>query len=152
MKPWYATNARDLLETRRQGMQPEGPVNVAMDGGSFEGTALYLRPDMPLDRMDWRMLVNLEVWLWASPAVPLDRVLDASLRIAHAKPSRLFLRFDDGEQVHDIEIGSGTHRGPVADIPPEHTFCWSPIHLGWAQIGKRLCQALRTKHRMWSYV
>lgn len=151
MKPWYAINARDLLETRKQGMQPEGPVHVAMDGGNFDGTALYLRPDMPLDRMDWRMLVNLEVWLWATPAVPLERVLDTALRIAHVKPSRLILRFDDGEQVHDIDIGSGTHRGPVADIPAEHSFLWAPMRLSWTRLGNLLQKSLRNKNGMWSY-
>jgi len=154
-RPFYAANARNLLESRQRGFRPAGPVHVVMDGtldGYEPDPILYLRGDMPLERMDWRMLVDLEVWIWAGPEVPLGRILDASLRIAHAKPSRLALRFDDGKTLHDIDIGSGTHRGPVEDIPAEHSFCWSPIQLGWDMTGKRLCQALRTKHRMWSYV
>jgi len=147
MKPWYAHNARDLLETRRQGMQPEGPVHVAMDGGAFEGTALYLRPDMPLERMDWRMLVNLDVCLRASPNVPLNRVIETASRIAHARPRALRLHFDDGAELHEVDVGFAIHRERVMEFPAIHEFFWYPVDLSWTSVGHEIQKSLKNKHR-----
>lgn len=149
-RQFYATNARDLLETRQHGFAPQGPVHVAMDGGQFSGTAIYLRPDMPVDRMDWRMLVNLEVWLWASPSVPVGRVIETASRIAHARPKDLRLHFDDGAKVHQLEIGFGEHEPPVFEFPAVHKFFWNPLNLSWTAIGRELQKALKTKHKTWS--
>jgi len=149
-KPWYASNARGLLENRREGHTPDAPVNVSLMGGEFDDIALFVRPDMPAQMLDWRMLVNLDVWLWANPSIPLGQVLATASRIAHARPKELILRFEQGNQIHDIEVGSGTHRPAIADIAAEHTFTWMPINLGGTPIGKRLRDALRTVHKPWS--
>lgn len=142
MRPWYAINAMNLLETRRHGMQPEGPVMVEMGQGTHEGTALYVKPDMPAERMDWRMLVNLQVWLWADPSVPLDRLLRAVRDIAASRPAHLLLRFAEPAGTHDIEVGSGTHRPAVLGLPAEHSFTWCPINLTGSTVGSGLRRAL----------
>lgn len=149
-KPWYASNARSLLTNRREGLTPDHPVNVSLIGGEFDELTLFAHPDMPVQMLDWRMLVNLEVHLWADPSVALTQVLATASRIAHARPSLLLLRFEQGGHTHDIEIGSGTHRNAIADIPAEHKFIWMPINLGGTATGKRLREALRTTHKSWS--
>lgn len=150
MRPWYAINARNLLETRRQGMQPEGQVNVAMSGGEFSGTALYVRPEMPTDRMDWRMLVNLKVCIWASAEVSLSRLVDTVSRVASVRPDTLVLHFDDGQKVHQIDVGRAIHWPAILEFNPVHEFYWCPINLGFSSIGGSLVKALQTKHKDWS--
>jgi hypothetical protein len=150
VKPWYATNARNLLQTRREGFAPNAPVSVALSGGKFADTALFVRPEMPAEKLDWRMLVNLDVWLWASPAIALQKVLENASRIAHARPSLLLLRFEHGDQIHDIEVGTGTHHPAVADMAAEHSFTWLPFNLGGTPTGQRLRDALRGVHKPWS--
>lgn len=149
-KPWYASNARGLLANRREGFTPEGPVSVSLCGGQFDEIAMHVRPDMPAEMLDWRMLVNLDVWLWADASVALSKVIATASRIAHARPSLLLLRFAHGDQVHDIEVGTGTHRNPIADIPAEHSFTWHPLNLAGTEVGKRLRNSLRTVHKPWS--
>ena len=163
MKPWYATNARDLLEARRQGMVPNGPVVVSLIGGGFDKVAaatLYVHDDTPIERLDWRMLVNLEVWLWASGSVPLDRVLHLLDAIARVRPRRLCLRFDhawswvsdDGIEfkadTHDVDVGTGYHVPAIRDLPAVHEFHWEPIALNWTPIERRLQRAALGKHAL----
>ena len=88
-RPWYATNARDLLEHRRRNLKPVEPVIVSLVGGDFRDvaeTVLYARRDMPVDRMDWRMLVDLDVWLWAGTGAAMDWITETAWRIAQARP------------------------------------------------------------------
>ena len=88
-RPWYATNARDLLEHRRRNLKPVEPVIVSLVGGDFRDvaeTVLYARRDMPVDRMDWRMLVDLDVWLWAGTGAAMDWISETAWRIAQARP------------------------------------------------------------------
>lgn len=147
-KPWYATNARSLLEQRKKGLKPTEPVVVSMVGGDFRGiadTVLYAHDDMPVDRMDWRMLVDLEVWAWASPDAAIDRVVETVWRIAQARPRQLLLRFECKDRIHDIDIGSGCHRPAVAGLPPEHGFWWLPINVGGTPLGYRILKSLTTK-------
>ena len=149
-KPWYASSARTLLANRREGFTPDSPINVSLMGGEFDDIALFVRPDMPVEMLDWRMLVNLDVHLWANPTVAIGKVLATASRIAHARPKELVLRFEQANHIHDIEVGSATHRPAIADIPAEHTFTWMPINLGGTPLGKRLRDALRTAHKPWS--
>lgn len=161
MKHWYATNARDLLDARRHGQKPAGPVVVSHIGGSFGSlcaATLYVHEDMPAPRMDWRMLVNLEVWFWADDTVPLERVLQLLDGIAHARPSRLTLRFDhqwswvspEGQEfdhpTHDVDIGSGHHIAAIRDLPEVHEFCWDPLPLNHTPIERRLADAAAAAH------
>lgn len=151
MRPWYATNARDLLATREQGLVPAGPVIVSMVPQEFaESPVLYVRQDMPTDRLDWRMLVNLNVWLWATPECPLAWVLATAARIAAARPRSLFLRFEEGSVVHDVEVGEGLHLPPVREIPAQHSFTWVPINCSGSLWGARLRQALIATHPRWT--
>lgn len=160
-RPWYATNARQLLETRQRGMVPAGAVVVNMrpGGDNVAPATLHLRDDMPLDRMDWRMLVNLDVWVWADGAVPLDRVLAALDGIARARPKRLCLRFDHpldytgltGEQVHvdshDLQLGFGLHwPGLPPEYPATHEFHWHPMPMQGTPVEHRLRAAARSTH------
>lgn len=148
-QPWYAINARSLLETRRQGHMPPEPVVVSLISGDFAdiaSTVLYARPDMPIDRMDWRMLVNLEVWVWAGAQVSLDRITTTLWRIAAARPRELVLRFEAGTRVHDINCGSGHHAQAVAGLPPEHGFWWLPMNVGGTEIGARIVRAMTAKY------
>lgn len=161
MTPWYAVNARDLLEARRHGALPAGPVVVSAIGGDFGRVAsatLYVHEDMPADRMDWRMLVNLEAWVWADRTVPLVRLLQLLDGVARARPRRLCLRFDQpwswvspaGREfvadVHDVDIGEGYHVLAVRDLPDMHEFHWCPFPLNFTPVESRLCQAARGLH------
>lgn len=146
MNDWYATNARSLLETRRQGMKPEGPVVVAMVPSNLVGTVLTVRPNMPTDRLDWRMLANLDVWLWAGAAASLEAVIATAWRIAHARPKELILRFEHDNYVHDIDCGSGHHLPAIEDIAATHQFWWTPTNVGGTSLGKRIRRTLIAAH------
>lgn len=152
-QPWYATNARDLLATREQGLMPAGPVVVSLVGGGFADVAaatLYARPDMPVERMDWRMLVNLQVWLWAGPGAALGWLLATASRIAHARPEQLLLRFEEPAGIHDVEIGTGLHIPKVLDLPAQHQFEWVPINCSGTAVGAKLRAALLDTHPSWT--
>lgn len=162
MSAWYAQNARQLLESRQQGMTPDGQVVVSLVGGSHLGaTVLHVRQEMPVDRIDWRMLVNLPVWVWANGRAPLGWLVATTARIAAARPSELVVRFEQPREVsfdfngekttetidtHDIEVGHGTHIPAVSDIPPHHAFWWGPIRLSPTHIAKGIQKALEAKH------
>lgn len=148
-RPWYATNARNLLELRQRNLKPAEPVVVSLIGGDFTDiapTALYARADMPIERLDWRMLVDLDVWLWAGPDAPMELIADTAWRIAQARPRELLLRFETATHIHDLNLGMGTHRPSAAGLPPEHGFWWLPINVGGTGIGYRILKALRAKH------
>lgn len=146
MNPWYATNARTLLETRQQGLKPEGPVVVALVPVDYSGTMLQVRPDMPTDRMDWRMLANLDVWVCASAKAALEQVMATTWRIAQARPNTLILRFQHDDYIHEIDCGSGCHHPKVADMAPVHEFWWTPINVGGTSVGRRINRALLQAH------
>lgn len=146
-RPWYAQNARYLLENRQQGIVPDGPIVVSLVGGEFDQLALFVRPDMPVDRIDWRMLVNLPVWVWVNARAPLQWVLNTVHHIAAARPKELILRFEQGETIHDIDVGYGHHMPPIADICASHYFQWTPINVGGTALGYRLKKALLSKKK-----
>lgn len=150
MKRWYAVNARQLLEERKRGERPAGPVSVVLTGETHAAPALYVHADMQAERLDWRMLVNLEVWLWASPAVALERVLRVSRDIAAARPARLTIRFTEGESLHDVDVGHGVHTAGVEDIPAVHEFTWIPTDLSMTPVGAKLRRALALNLKPWS--
>lgn len=142
-RPWYATGARQLLEARQQGLAPEGTVVVSLVPRHFDGvTALYVRDDMPLPRLDWRMLVDLDVWVWTTKVMPLAAVLGVTHAVARARPKTLFLRFEDTDGVHDIDVGSGWHHAGVEGIPAKHEFHWWPQRTVSTALAGRLQQAL----------
>ena len=142
-RPWYATGARQLLEARQQGLAPKLPVVVSLVPEQFEGPRpLHVRDDMPVPRLDWRMLVDLDVWVWATKAAPLATVLGVTHAVARARPKTLFLRFEDAQGVHDIDVGSATHFAGTADIPPIHEFQWWPQRTVATALAARLQQAL----------
>ncbi|MBP9149236.1 MAG: hypothetical protein KBG00_10690 [Rhodoferax sp.] len=103
------------------------------------------RLDLPHDRIDWRMLVNLSVWVWASAKAPLQQVLDTVYRIALVRPRELVLRFEQGDMVHDIEVGYGHHLPATAGVAAVHRFQWAPINVGGSPLGYRLKKALLSK-------
>lgn len=153
MRPWYATNARDLLATREQGLAPDGRVVVSLVGGQFNdvaATTLYAHADSPVDRMDWRMLVNLEVWIWAGPSAALEWLLETTSRIAHARPRKLALRFESKGELHDVDVGTGLHTPAVRDLSSLHTFLWLPTDLSDTPISAKLRGALLAKHERWT--
>ncbi len=143
---WYAANARSLLAARRQGLAPEGPVVVSLVGQSFDQPTLYCQPGTAPERMDWRMLVNLQVWVWASPVAALDWVVETVWRIAKAKPAELALRFEHGDRIHDIDCGTSSHHPAIADIPAVHDFLWLPINTGGSALGYRILRTLTNHH------
>lgn len=150
MKPWYAINAQRLLQDRQQGMKPNAPVAVVLTGDTVPAPALYVKDDMPVERLDWRMLVNLDVWLYASPAVPLDRWMRVGRAIAAARPKRLTLRFLVDGHLHDVDFGASMHMDAIADVPAIHEFTWSPLDLSLTPIGARLRAAMARELPMWS--
>jgi hypothetical protein len=101
---------------------------------------------MPTERLDWRMLVNLEVWLYAGQSAALNWVAATAWRIAQARPRELVLRFEHGDQLHDVDCGSGYHLPAVADEPAVHAFHWKPLNVGGTALGQRLRQALLSAH------
>ncbi|MBX3610371.1 MAG: hypothetical protein KF871_10805 [Hydrogenophaga sp.] len=144
MRPWYAANARALLESRQQGMRPDGYVTVSMVGGQFDGPTLYVHDDMPLERMDWRMLAGLLVVVEAGAAVSLERLLRVVRDIAEVMPEDLRLHFQtpDGE-AHQVEVGCGWHTPAIEDIPAFHAFMWHPFTLRGSPVEHGLRDALR---------
>lgn len=146
--PWYPVNGRDLLESRKRGVSPSGPVVVTLSGGDFEGLlTLYVRPDMPLERMDWRMLVNLQVWVVADRTVPLGRVLRVVSDVAAARPAELALRFDAGSDWCDVVVGNGFHHVPHGPRGShEHGFAWFPVRATWTELAARIKRALVQIH------
>jgi len=145
-RDWYAVNARDLLEHRKHGELPTNPVSVVVGRGEAPYPALYLHDDMPLERMDWRMLVNLDVWLWAGFSVPLERIKRIAKDIAQVQPSVLILRFADTTGfTHDVELAFSTHQPgyPEHGIKPVHDTTWRPLNLTGSTFGTRLCAGLR---------
>lgn len=148
-RPWYAVNARPLLEARKNGWKPVRPVIVSLIGGTFSDltdTTLHVHDDMPIERMDWRMLVNIEVVVWANGTVPLDKVLQVVDGIARARPKRLVLRFEHKDRCHDVEIGAGFHLQAIREIPSIHEFLWMPITHTGSDVENRLRAALVQKH------
>lgn len=145
-RPWYAGGARQLLDERKRGMKPPEPVVVHMSGPVQRGgTPLQVNPEMPIARLDWRMLVNLEVWLCADHLRPVADILTVVLAIAHVKPRDLILRFTDQRGfVHDIAVGTGHHTLglPEHGIAPEHSFLFGPINLSGSRIGRAFTAAL----------
>jgi hypothetical protein len=147
-RPWYAHGARKLLEARQSGMVPDDAVLVTLGDRGVSG-ALVVNEDMPAERLDWRMLVNLDVHVIAGKTWPLGNLLDLVARIAAARPKSLYIRFDhDG--LHDVEVGTGSHFAAVQDIPAEHTFSWVPINCSGTQTGARLRAALIQKLPRWT--
>lgn len=147
-KPWYAHGARKLLEVRESGMAPEGSVLVNLTTEDLYGS-LVVKTDMPSDRLDWRMLVNLDVEVFARQTAGLDWLLETTSRIAQARPQSLYVRFEhDG--LHDVEVGTGLHLPKVKDIPAQHSFSWVPINCSGTLTGARLRKALIAKHPRWT--
>ena len=145
-RPFYAQNARQLLDNRRLGVAPQKPVVVALCAGHFpDQVTLLASADLPPERMDWRMLVNLSVWVWASATVPLQRVLETVYRIAQARPRELVLCFWQDDVLHSVEVGYGHHLPAVANCFAVHQFQWDPINVGGTHLGRRLKKALLSK-------
>lgn len=145
MKPWYAINARNLLDVRRQGVKPQGPVVVSLVGGDFAETVLYVKPDMPVDAMDWRMLVNLDVWVWGGVGAAIERIVATAWRVAQSRPAQLHVRFEHKQAMHEVECGTGWHQGGANGWPSDHGFLWWPLNVGGSVVGRRLCTALSAK-------
>lgn len=144
MQPWYAKNALGLLEAREQGLKPEGWVIVAMVAGQFDSPTLYVRDDMPVARLDWRMVVALPVVVVAGPTVSLDRIVQVVHDIALAKPMELRLHFSIPRgEYHEIDVGSGIHIPSTAGLQAIHTFQWCPVTLHGTPVEYRLKAALR---------
>lgn len=146
--PWYAGNARDLLDMRRQSLRPERPVNVSLMGSvPDENLTLYVRDGMPAERLDWRMLVNLDAIVWADTGTPFDRLTTTLWRIAQARPHGLQLCFLHADAWHLIDLGSGYHLPAVADVPALHEFLWCPLNFGGTAYGHRLRTAITKTHK-----
>lgn len=150
MKPWYAIGARRLLEDRQQGIVPVDPVSVVLGDTTEAAPAIYVKADMPVDRLDWRMLVNLPVWVWAGPGVEVARLLRICRAIAAVRPSRLTVRMEAQGQVHDVDVGHGLHCRPIGTDPAVHEFTWTPMDLTRTELGAKLRRALVAELPMWS--
>ena len=143
VRPWYAANARQLLETRKTGLMPTGPVIVSLVGGEWDVTTLYVHDDMPIAKLDWRMLVNLDVWLWVTPAVALDRVTELALQIAKVRPKTIFVRMEVGSTIHDVQLGDSFHvKQVLPEFAPIHEFTVSISNNTGSRFGAALRRAL----------
>lgn len=145
MKPWYAGNARQLLQERQRGNVPYGPVVVEMTGGAWDVTTLHLDDTLPVDKADWRMLVNLDVWIFANPKTALERLTETALRIAMVRPKSLIVRFEAGSAIHDVHVGDGFHQVPPAPLDPMHFFSVAIINCSGTKTGALMRNALKNK-------
>jgi hypothetical protein len=96
------------------------------------------------------MLVNLDVWLCTSWRDALSDIVEVAFRIAHSKPADLILRFEEGDRLHDVRVGTGLHTPAVRDIAAMHSFCWCPLNCSLSAISERLCWALVAKLPRWA--
>jgi hypothetical protein len=153
VKPWYATNARDLLETRQQGKRPAGAVVVSLVGGGFVDVAR--QPRCTCSRT-CRWTAGLAdagqprgVAVGRPCGAALDWMLATASRIAQARPSRsdAALRGRRGE-VHDVEVGTAIHLPRFAAFR-QHGFT-GPDQLRGTQWGAKLRHALIATHPRWT--
>ncbi|AMM23011.1 hypothetical protein [Variovorax sp. PAMC 28711] len=150
-RDWFPTNGRALLEQRRKGLMPASAVNVNLDVAArdelcFVGHVLTVAPHMPIERMNWRMLANLAVWIWADDSVPIERLVQVAYDIVAVKPAALFVRFVDPKGfVHDVDCGSGIHEPgyPEHGIEPDHDFIFCTLNLAGTRLGFEVSRALR---------
>jgi len=143
-RPWFAINARNLLDSRMHGMVPESQVNVSFIGQpQTDDITLIVRDDMPVDRLDWRMLVNLNVMVLADKTTPFSRAQRALQDIAKCRPAWLQFALLFGDEYHVVDCGSGFHIAAVGAIQGRHEFVWFPLAPKQTPIARRATQALR---------
>lgn len=136
------TAYENLTDMRRAGLRPDRPVHVAFTDPAVAGLTLFMR-DAARRPFDWRVLVGLDVIVWADAKTPFSDVSSTVVAIAKARPSELQLCFLHGDAWHLIDCGSGRFQPDVQDVPGHHEFQWQPINLGATDMGFRLKVALR---------
>lgn len=152
-RPWFAVNARQLLEARTHGMVPESQVNVSLIGQPKSADlTLIVHKDMPVDRLDWRMLVNLNVMVLADTGTPFNRVEAVLKGIAECRPAWLHFALLAGDEYHVVDCGSGWHVPPFEGFKGHHEFFWLPIALSTSPIAKRAKQALHKSIQPGTYL
>jgi hypothetical protein len=121
---------------------------VSLIGGEFREAAntLYLREDMPLERMDWRMLVDVEVHLWANRATPLAQGAAGPRRHRARGPRPVPALRQPGGTVHDIDIGDGLPHAPRPRHPRGAPLHLVPNEQRRQQVGAKLRRALLAQH------
>lgn len=143
-RPWYATNARNLLDARKHGMVPESQVNVSLIGQpDSNDVTLIVREDMPVDRLDWRMLVNLNVLVISDIETPFIRSQTVLKNIAKCRPAWLQFALLAGDEYHVVDCGSGIHLAAFGEFQGHHDFCWFPMAPKQTPIARRATKALR---------
>ena len=143
-RPWYATNARNLLDARKHGMVPESQVNVSLIGQpDSRDITLIVREDMPVDRLDWRMLVNLNVLVISGIETPFARAQAVLKDIAKCRPSWLQFAIFAGDDYHVVDCGSGMHIPSAGEFRGHHDFYWFPMVQKQTPLSRRAAQALR---------
>jgi hypothetical protein len=147
-RAWFATNARNLLESRRNGYVPSGPVVVSMIGGEYPEAAdtLYLREDMPLERMDWRMLVDVEVHLWANRKCRWAACSRLSRQSRAPGPRGLSCASEPTAASCTTSKSATASTCARSRHPREHRFTWCPINLTGSGVGAKLRRALLAQH------
>jgi hypothetical protein len=140
-----------LTEMRRAGMRPDRPVNVAFTDPAASGLTLFMR-DVTRRPFDWRVLVGLDVIVWADTKTAFAEVSRTVVDIARARPAELQLCFLHGEEWHLIDCGSGRFQPDVQDVPGHHEFQWQPINLGSSAMGYRLKAALHKTIKPGAYL
>lgn len=146
--PRYAYNARNLLSLRQKGKRPDEPIVVSFgDGGGRIVTQLCVPADMQVEKLDWSMLVDLDVWICFDATIPFDRVAQTALCIARARPRTLFVRMDGAEGVtHDVQVGDGFHLPKIDDeIPAVHEFTVCITNNSGTKVGKAIRELLLNK-------
>ena len=118
---------------------------VSLVGQQFTETALYVRPDMPVDRLDWRMLVNLEVWVWASAQAPLERITETAWRIAAARPRSSFCASRPASACTTSTAAAAQRAGGGRSAARARVLVAS-MNVGGTEIGARLLRALVAHH------
>ena len=131
----YAINAMNLLGMQRHGMQPEGPVMVEMGRDARTKAPRSTSSPTLTERMDWRMLVNLQVAVEPRSSDSLDRLLRAVRDIAASRQLTCCCALLN---TGSIEVGSG-YAPPGRAEPFLPTFVYLvPISLTGSAVGAGL--------------
>lgn len=140
-----------LTDMRRAGVRPGAPVHVAFSDPAVVGLTIFMR-DAARRPIDWRVLVDLDVVVWADAETPFGDVCASLTAIAKARPRELQLCFLHADEWHLIDCGTGRHWPAVADVPVYHEFHWLPLNLGGTTMGYRIKFALDKTLRPGSFL
>lgn len=116
----YPRNADALIQMRLQGVVPELPVLISLNGQLPEFTNVVLQATAG-ESYDWRLVAGLNVEVFANSQVPFADLLTTLSAIAAVVPETMVLTFREGPRVHC---------GESRQITDFKLFDWLPMGIG----------------------